>query len=88
MKAEYQGKGLGEILWSASKEMVWDTLEKARIRARMIFAQTDEENEKACQFYRKVLEDPIEVKISDVWEQGSGVIFFFKTILEKTGAAI
>jgi GNAT superfamily N-acetyltransferase len=74
---EYQGKGYGTALWKHSLEQVIQYLANLEEKVALIMVQVDEENNKARSFFRKVLAQPIEVIIHNVWGENNGVVFLF-----------
>jgi N-acetylglutamate synthase-like GNAT family acetyltransferase len=78
MKRAYQDKGIGEILWQKSKEIIRNYWQEKGCKIVMIFTQSEEENVRACNFYRKVLENPKEIMMSSVWTRKNRIIWFFK----------
>jgi len=80
VKEEYQGQEVGSILWQRSKRILEDYWQKKNCEIVMIFTQTEEENTRACNFYRKVLGNLKEVKMPKVWRDGNRIIWFFKEL--------
>lgn len=81
ISSAFQNKGYGTLLWYASLKEISKQMRDSGRRIGLIFVQVDEENEKARGFFRKILDNPIEIRLKNVWKKDSGIIFFFKCCL-------
>ena len=53
---EYQKRGYGSYLWKKSREIINEFWRSKGCTEVLIFTETEEENSRTCNFYRKILE--------------------------------
>ena len=81
IKRHYQGQGNGRYLWQKSREIMNEYWKSQGCREVLIFTETEEENSRACDFYRKILRnDLVEVKMRKTWWPKNNIVWFFKEI--------
>jgi GNAT superfamily N-acetyltransferase len=77
----YQKQGYGRYLWQKSKEIVDDYWKSRGCKVKLIFTETEEENLRACAFYRRALgNNLIEVRMQNTWHLENNIVWFFKEI--------
>lgn len=81
IKRGHQNHGIGSFLWEKSRKMISEYWRRKRCKEAVIFTEAEEENLRACAFYRKILGSHlIEVKMSSAWEPKNRIVWFFKEV--------
>ncbi|MDI6591748.1 MAG: GNAT family N-acetyltransferase [Patescibacteria group bacterium] len=76
IKKEYQNQGIGKELWREAFNRVKQYWQEKGKKIAAIFTETDEDNKRACHFYRKLFEQPKEIKLP-MWSK-ERIVWFFK----------
>jgi len=76
--SSYQNSGVGTKLVKTSLNRLSKAWNEKGFKSVLLMVEADESNAIARNFYKKILSEPEELIIKDVWSEDEGTVFYYK----------